>query len=637
MKNLLLIISIFHLYHFKAQLFEFDFGVYNKKVEITKNESVSIIKGNIFKKEMEGIFLIQKDDDYNYLKTPNENIKIHLSTTLHNDTTSVSYKNEYLNIRPAELSGKPITYLHQRYVTNSEWNSFKQYVKDSIARRILAYEFPDNFLIEKFDQEGELMDEYAWDLNWEKKFRYNSTDPRREENYEYATILAQMFFNESERINEKKEIDSRKLSYEYTNLNGDLEIVNIYRDSTLWVNEIDIKKVHNVDDILVSTYNSYSYFDDKPVTGINAEQAKGYLAWKQKFHQKELDKNQIPLKVIYTLPTLNEINESKIENQTISIPHIDLNKWRVTNKDYSQFVKYVLDSIAFRILGIEFPEEFLVETYDDELFVKDESDWHINYYPYTFPYRKTRRNIRDYPEYISTLRNYNFDYNNPNPKSLNMQHYFYDFKNASITGEFINPRLSSYASELKILEIDEGIECEKLIYYSCKNLNKDGRPICKDLLLGNTNIKCYNNDVRSHLDRSKFIIKELINVYPGIKYRSNRILDTYDSNSGDYIPFEDNLSDTIKSYNFNESPDKLITNITYGQFVAYWLWKNRTDFSYNDANEMDLKSIIDSQYIPSEKEFKLIQNGRDIKHPKETHNLPTPTFRYCISFYPKTS
>ena len=36
----------------------------------------------------------------------------------------------------------------------------------------------------------------------------------------------------------------------------------------------------------------------------------------------------------------------------------------------------------------------------------------------------------------------------------------------------------------------------KLIYYSCKNLNIDGRPNCKDLLLGNTNNKCYNNDVR---------------------------------------------------------------------------------------------------------------------------------------------
>ena len=204
MKKLLLIISIFHLYHFKAQHFEFDFGVYNKKVEITKNESVSIIKGNIFKKEMEGIFLIQKDDDYNYLKTPNENIKIHLSTTLHNDTTSVSYKNEYLNIRPAELSGKPMTYLHQKYVTNSEWNSFKKYVTDSIARRILGYEFPNNFLIEKFDSEGELMDEYAWNLNWKTKFQYVSKNPARWENAEFAPILAQMFFNEGERINEKK-------------------------------------------------------------------------------------------------------------------------------------------------------------------------------------------------------------------------------------------------------------------------------------------------------------------------------------------------------------------------------------------------------------------------------------------------
>ena len=215
-----------------------------------------------------------------------------------------------------------------------------------------------------------------------------------------------------------------------------------------------------------------------------------------------------------------------------------------------------------------------------------------------------------------------------------MQHYFYNFKTASIIGEFINPKAES----------EYQTDCKKLIYSSCKNSNKDGRPICKDLLLGNTNNKCYNNDVRSHSDRSKFIIKELINVYPGIKYRSNRMLDKYDTNSANYIPFEDNLSDTVKTYNFNESPDELITNITYGQFVAFWLWKGRNKISTWDApgiyfesrsiSAKDLNLIIKSKYIPTEKEFGEIQSGIEIKKPSINLKLPTPTFRYCISFYP---
>ena len=37
-----------------------------------------------------------------------------------------------------------------------------------------------------------------------------------------------------------------------------------------------------------------------------------------------------------------------------------------------------LNSIARRILGAEFPE-VLIETYDDELEVKDEADWQLNW------------------------------------------------------------------------------------------------------------------------------------------------------------------------------------------------------------------------------------------------------------------
>ena len=54
-------------------------------------------------------------------------------------------------------------------------------------------------------------------------------------------------------------------------------------------------------------------------------------------------------------------------SKTVSIGAFYMDQTEITNNEYRQFVFWVKDSIARRILGAEFPEEFLVETYDDEL------------------------------------------------------------------------------------------------------------------------------------------------------------------------------------------------------------------------------------------------------------------------------
>jgi formylglycine-generating enzyme required for sulfatase activity len=106
-------------------------------------------------------------------------------------------------------------YMDQTEISNNEYRQFVFWVRDSIARRILGAEFPEDFMIPTFDDELEQKDEDKWTLNWNKRFRYLSLNPDRGDNEEYAPLLASMYLNESERFYQRKEIDTRKLMFEY--------------------------------------------------------------------------------------------------------------------------------------------------------------------------------------------------------------------------------------------------------------------------------------------------------------------------------------------------------------------------------------------------------------------------------------
>jgi len=606
-----------------SQEINIDVGKHNKNIKVSKEDSILYFEENIFKKEIVGTILINKKStlNYDYLKNPEKKVKFHKSTTFLNDTTSVSFNNEYLDIRPINYKNNPTIYLKKDYVTNYDWNLFRQFVIDSIARRILGSEFPDDFLIPTYNDEFGVNDEKDWTLNWKTNFRYLSMNPERGDNHEYAPLLNGLFFPPNERCPGKKEFDSRKYFFEYSKNNNSYkydikEVINIYRDSTLWINNKDYNNLFNLEDAIVTTYNSHDYFKNYPVTGINAEQAKAYLAWRQKTHQKELDSKSFPIKVVYCLPTYNELKNIESPKKLLSINEFGLSNWAISNKEYKEFVIYTIDSIARRIISTEYPDYFLVVTYDGELEEQDESEWLLNY--------QTKISIEEYVNgnienvYYEEILN-SFNYKNPDfPKYLNLEHYFYDFKTASIIGDF----------EVSEILVGGNYNCDKK-FISCKGKSKMGKPLTKDLMLGYTNSECYNNDVRSHNDRSRFIIKEIINIYPGIKYKSNILCGGLDENR-ELIPCEDNLDEKISLYDFDSNPEKLITNISYSQFRAYWLWKIRKKKFPIDSENPLLK-----YYIPNEKEFIEIQNNRKIIHKAEFLPLPTPTFRYCIRFYPK--
>ncbi|MGZ3883191.1 MAG: T9SS ring complex lipoprotein PorK/GldK [Bacteroidia bacterium] len=109
-------------------------------------------------------------------------------------------------------------YIDDSEISNNEYRQFVYWVRDSIARKLLAYgsnpdaedyqisqeDFLDVWPIYKGD--NNLQDPY---INWDKAINWESGDE------DYRADLQPMYLPEGERFYNRKEIDTRKLNYEY--------------------------------------------------------------------------------------------------------------------------------------------------------------------------------------------------------------------------------------------------------------------------------------------------------------------------------------------------------------------------------------------------------------------------------------
>ncbi|HKC69498.1 MAG TPA: SUMF1/EgtB/PvdO family nonheme iron enzyme [Bacteroidia bacterium] len=109
-------------------------------------------------------------------------------------------------------------YMDETEISNNEYRQFVYWVRDSIARVLLANggnaeaadyqisqeEFLDMLPLYRTDNN---LKEYY--INWEKKIKWDSPDD------DYRTDLQPLYLPENERYYNRKEIDSRKLNYEY--------------------------------------------------------------------------------------------------------------------------------------------------------------------------------------------------------------------------------------------------------------------------------------------------------------------------------------------------------------------------------------------------------------------------------------
>jgi formylglycine-generating enzyme len=192
-------------------------------------------------------------------------------------------------------------------ITNSEYRQFVQWVRDSIARKILGDTDPD-FQITETPQ-GQPLDKPT--INWKPKIEWDNPDTK--------LALQEIFIPEQERFNNLLELDSRKLIYEYywidfnqaarrvnsfnyqtQHYDGTVvdiegkeipvenrssfimhEIVPIYPDTLCWIRDY----AYSYNEPLTYKYFIHPGFQDYPVVGVSWKQARAFCNWRTRLNE----------------------------------------------------------------------------------------------------------------------------------------------------------------------------------------------------------------------------------------------------------------------------------------------------------------------------------------------------------------
>ncbi|MEA3316511.1 MAG: SUMF1/EgtB/PvdO family nonheme iron enzyme, partial [Bacteroidota bacterium] len=190
-------------------------------------------------------------------------------------------------------------------ITNNEYRQFVYYVRDSIKRRKLG-ETIEDFLISE-DRFGNPIDPPV--INWETEI-----DVLDEE---VSEILNEMYLAEHERFYRRKEIDTRKLLFEYyyvdmqqaakksnrynfdtkqytgstINAQGERmevedrsafvirDVINVYPDTLCWISDF----TYSFNEPYTNMYFWHQAYDNYPVVGVNWKQARAFSIWRTQY------------------------------------------------------------------------------------------------------------------------------------------------------------------------------------------------------------------------------------------------------------------------------------------------------------------------------------------------------------------
>jgi formylglycine-generating enzyme required for sulfatase activity len=187
-------------------------------------------------------------------------------------------------------------YILNHEVTNAEYREFVYYVRDSIARQLLAesMEYGEKYGV-KNEKTGKIV------LKWDKKVEYGSADDR------YREIIEPLNRGEGARFFNRREPDVRKLNYSFY-AGDELITINVYPDTLVWVHNVFIY----ASEPYANMYNWHYVYDNYPAVGLSYNQVKAFLNWKTRELQKAFNKKKLNLEIECALPSEVEIEMTQV-------------------------------------------------------------------------------------------------------------------------------------------------------------------------------------------------------------------------------------------------------------------------------------------------------------------------------------
>ena len=196
----------------------------------------------------------------------------------------------------------PAFYMDNTEITNNEYRQFVYWVRDSLAHRLIGGEH--------IIDEGE----YGERINWRQKIKWD--DEQNEE------TLAELFLPETELFYRRKEIDSRKLNFEYYWIDLQAaaqresreqgmrdrsvfikkDVLNVYPDTLTWIHDY----AYSFNDPMTQMYFWHPAYDEYPVVGVNWKQARAFCIWRTQLLNSYLEENGNSFVQDFRLPSESE-------------------------------------------------------------------------------------------------------------------------------------------------------------------------------------------------------------------------------------------------------------------------------------------------------------------------------------------
>ncbi|MEA3497396.1 MAG: SUMF1/EgtB/PvdO family nonheme iron enzyme [Bacteroidota bacterium] len=189
----------------------------------------------------------------------------------------------HLTSRPMQVTVQSF-YMDDTEVTNNEYRQFVHWVRDSMARKMIA----EDYVLENGNG-----DQY---INWKPKLKYGD--------FETKEMIMDMYYQGDDIYEgDAYEFDVRKFIYDYEwmdlheaskrkyyedNRKGNPasrgkfrkdERVRIYPDTLCWIRDF----TYSFNDPLTQLYFYHPGYDDYPVVGVSWKQAKAFTHWRTKY------------------------------------------------------------------------------------------------------------------------------------------------------------------------------------------------------------------------------------------------------------------------------------------------------------------------------------------------------------------